>query len=270
MIAQSLVERAAADRVPQTARPALRVAMLSDRLWSPRHWSQRGMSVVRLAPAALERLLSNTPDAVVLDLASGGSHHVAACWRLRDLVQVPFVVLAEGASGTEVEAHFERGADDVVTEPPDDSLLAARVAAVLRRRLEPSSDRTPQTIRFSGADVDMTRRLVLRESGCQALSRTEFSVLEALLRAGGRACSHAELITRVWGAECASARHYLRLYVRYLRKKIEADPERPRNILNVRGMGYRLTVESTVESTEAPEPLVLASRHAAPAVGVPT
>jgi DNA-binding response OmpR family regulator len=222
--------------------PPARVALLSDRWLTPREWSQRGMSAVRLRPMAFERLLADPPEAIVLDPACGDARQVADCWQLHDLLHVPVIILAEGAPSDDVLALLERGAQDVVTEPPDAALLAARVAAILRRSRRQALQRIPPVVNLGGVEVDMVRRVVRRPGGCQSLSRTEFNLLLAFLRTGGRTCTHHELMTHVWGTECASATHYLRLYIRYLREKIEDDPRRPARILNVWGVGYRLAL----------------------------
>ena len=245
--------------------PAARVALLSDQSLHPAEWGRRGMSTVRVRQVAFERLLADTPDAIVLDVASADARQVAECWQLYDLLAVPVIVLAPGAASAEVVAYLERGAAEVVTETPDSALLAARVAAVLRRARRSAADRLTTMMQLSGGvSVDLVRRVVHRPEGAQSLSRTEFSLLLALLRAGGRACPHGELITRVWGAESASATHYLRLYIRYLRGKIEADPDRPRHILNVWGTGYRLALGLAAEAAQRTDAAPAAAKAALP------
>lgn len=231
-----------------------RVALLSDRWLKPEAWSRRGLTLVRLQPVAFERLLAEPPDAIVLDPACGNARQVADCWQLHDLLRVPLVVLDEGASPAATVAHLERGAADVITESPDGALLAAQVVAVLRRCRRESLQQVPAVLNLGGVEVDMVRRLVRREGGDLPLSRTEYSLLLAFLQSGGRTSTHHELMTRVWGAECASATHYLRLYIRYLREKLEDDPRRPARILNVWGVGYRLALGASEASTIDPTP----------------
>ena len=233
----------------------LRVALLSDRWLSPGQWSRRGMSAERLRPVAFERLLADPPAAIVVDPACADARQLADCWQLHELLGVPVIVLAEGATGDEAAALLRRGADEVITGTPDASLLAAQVAAILRRSQRQTLRDASALLQLDGdVEVDMVRRIVRRPAGSQSLSRTEFNLLLALVRAGGRACTHHELVSQVWGADCASATHYLRLYIRYLRDKIEADPRRPRAILNVWGVGYRIALASTRANTAALEP----------------
>ena len=242
MVAEAVGGVSLPNSVGSAAAP-VRVALLSDRWLSPAPWHQRGMSVVRVRSVALASLLADAPSAIVIDPACGDAAQLADCWRLHELLHVPLVVLAEGASSDEVVAWLERGADEVVTQPPVGPLLSARLAAILRRTQKRTPEQPTSLVHLSDAEVDLTRRLVRRADGTRTLSRTEFKLLQALLDAGGRACTHTELVIRVWGAECASATHYLRLYIRYLRQKIERDPLQPRHILNVRGIGYRLAFD---------------------------
>lgn len=233
--------------------PALRVALLSDRWLEPAEWSRRGMAPTHLQPVAFERLLTDPPAAIVLDPECTEARQLTDCWQLHDLLRVPVIVLAPGASGAEVAALLERGAEDVVTGTPDAALLAATVAAILRRVRRQAPQQVPPVVRLGSAEVDLVRRVIRRPGGTQSLSRTEFGLLLALLRAGGRACTHHDLITRVWGADYASATHYLRLYIRYLREKLEDDPRRPRFILNVWGTGYRLALAPIAEAAPVAE-----------------
>jgi two-component system, OmpR family, KDP operon response regulator KdpE len=247
--------------------PPARVALLSDRWLEPHEWTRRGMSATRLRPIAFDRLLADPPDAIVLDPTCAEPRQITDCWQLHDLVRVPVIVLAEGASTETVLAFLERGAAEVVTETPDPALLSARVAAILRRCHREALHQLPAVVNLDGVEVDLVQRVVRRSWGTLSLSRTEFNLLLAFLRAGGRTCTHHELMTRVWGAECASATHYLRLYIRYLREKIEDDPRRPERILNVWGVGYRLALRSEVtlpaEVEAAPAPAVPAITTAA-------
>src|SRR6266567_858004 len=110
---------------------AARVALVSDRWLSPEAWRLRGMTVTRPGPVAFERLVASGPDVIVLDAALGDDSQLKNCWQAHDLLGVPIVVLAE--SPADVLPFLERGADEVVDQSEDGAVLAARVAAVLRR-----------------------------------------------------------------------------------------------------------------------------------------
>jgi DNA-binding response OmpR family regulator len=198
---------------------------------------------MRIERLSLQRLLDHAPDALVVDASVESAEHRSDCWQVHESLNLPMILLAERASGEAVTALLRAGADDVITEAPTTELVAARVFAILRRVGRRQTAKYPTVLSMSGTEVDMERRVVTGPRGTQSLSRTEFNLLEALLLAQGRASSHTELVTRVWGAEYASATHYLRLYIRYLRQKIERDPIRPRHIVNVRGIGYRLSLK---------------------------
>jgi len=199
------------------------------------------MTVTRPGAMAFEQLVSSAPDAIVLDGALEDDSQVRNSWRAHELLGVPIIVMARPAD--EVLELLERGADEVVAHAEDDALLAARVAAVLRRAPERRPQNVSSTLTLGRVEVDMERRVVRRPDGTQTLSRTEFALFQALVQARGRACTRQELITRVWGAQYASATHYLRLYVRYLRQKLELDPMHPAYLLNVHSVGYRLVVD---------------------------
>jgi two-component system KDP operon response regulator KdpE len=215
------------------------------------------MTLVQIQPGSLQHLFDDPPDLLVVDASTEEAQSVSDAWQLHESLDVPLIVLAESASSEVVVALLGAGAEDVITDAPSTDLVASRVAAILRGvgRREPMKH--PTVLRLSGTEVDMGRRLVTGPRGSLPLSRTEFKLLEALLHAGGRASNHGELVTRVWGAECASATHYLRLYIRYLRQKIENDPMHPRHIVNVRGIGYQLSLtpgEVSPEFDEYAEP----------------
>ncbi|MFN8556263.1 MAG: response regulator transcription factor, partial [Dehalococcoidia bacterium] len=162
------------------------------------------------------------------------------------LLDIPVVVVDEHATAAEVVEWFAQGADDVITLPPDTSEVAARVASILRRSRR-GPDRLPPVLLFDAVEVDTVRRVVRRPNEGAPdvptelpLSPTEFSLLVTLIRAGGRVCTYRELAASGWESDSSASPHYLRLYMRFLRRKIEADPSQPRWLLNVRGVGYRL------------------------------
>ncbi len=234
-----------------------RVLLASTRPIDPAAWLRRKLAVWPW-PAEVQQAFAEPPAAVVLDLRTAGAH-AEDCWLLHSLLGVPVIVLADGsAQENEVAAALDRGAAEVVTDNPDDDLLAARVAAVVRRLDRDMLHRLPAVVALGDATVDLLRRRVCRAGREHALSRTEFNLLLALLRAGGRVCTHVELVARVWGQGCAAGEHYLRLYIRYLRQKIEANPRRPQVIVTVWGVGYRL-VPATREHRVLPWALPHAS-----------
>ena len=233
--------RSALPAAPAPAQPAL-VVVLADRASAPAAWDARNLRPHWPTTGDYPRLLATPPAAVVLDVSQADARQTALCWQLHDLFDVPIIVVAEGAASDVMLSLLVQGATDVLTGPVTTSLVAATVAAVLRRHRRPAGDcPAERVVRLGAVEVDVTERVVRRPEGTHSLSRTEFTLLQALLLAQGRVCTQRALITQVWGIESASAPQYLRLYIRYLREKLEADPHTPRYLLNVWGKGYRLT-----------------------------
>jgi len=204
-------------------------------------WGQRGLSAFTPAVLAPDRLVAEAA-VIVADIQDVGPGQLDELFRMRQFMGVPLIVVAEHAKADDCIALLKSGADDVVNGPVDLDLLAARVAAVARRHPRENTGEPALLMQESGLEIDLARRVVRRGGDTQSLSRTEFRLLLALLRAEGRTCTVRELVTQVWGGEHTSGPAYLRLYIRYLREKIEDDPRHPRRIMNVWGRGYRLAL----------------------------
>lgn len=217
-------------------------------------WERRNLRLTPLESISLDASFADPPDALVLDLATADMATQAECWQVHDLLQVPLIALTGDGAGESSVALLERGADDVLDHGVDAALLAATVAAVLRRTQRSTVQGLARVIRWGETEIDLVKRVVTRAGTVATLSRTEYRLLVALLRSKGRACTHCELITQVWGANCASATHYLRLYIRYLREKIEEDPRHPQRIVNVWGTGYRLLPAPSEEPARESHP----------------
>lgn len=212
-------------------------------------WAQRQLGVVQLDRIDGDAVMFDPPDAVVLDLWASDDRQRAICWKLRDTLNVPLLALSRDQSPEVVVALLRRGADDVIADDTSSPVAAATVAAILRRRRVRVGG-CSERITLGAAEIDLVRGVVQRPERAETLSPTEHRLLLALLRANGRACTHRELVMQVWGLERASARHYLRLYIRYLREKLEDDPRRPRVIINVWSVGYRVAWSSGDASSD--------------------
>jgi two-component system KDP operon response regulator KdpE len=228
-----------------------RIAVVSGSDIRTAAWYRRNMLLVRIQSRVAERLLADPPDVILLDAATIDAQLEAACWQVHDLLHIPIVVVADALPTKAAVDLLDRGAEDVVAGPPDSPLLAARVAAILRRRRGEALRRMPPLLRFPGVEIDMVRRVVRRGATTRSLSRTEFSLLVALFQAGGRPCLHRDLLRQVWRSDDPSATPYLRLYIRYLREKLEEDPRHPRLIVNVWGTGYRLVLAEGAAQPDA-------------------
>jgi two-component system KDP operon response regulator KdpE len=135
---------------------------------------------------------------------------------------------------------FEAGADDYLVTPIRPVELSARLRAVLRRTADsPVRQQHSDTLVAGDLEIRLNEHKVYRHGNIIDLSPMEFRLLTVLVKETGRAVSHAKLIANVWGPEYVDCRHYLRLYVKYLRSKIETDPKNPRLVLSEWGVGYR-------------------------------
>ena len=184
---------------------------------------------------ALRSLFAFKPDALVLDVEKlKGARDL---FRLLERVApIPIFVLGNGASGDDAVWYLEEGAADYLQKPVSPALLAARMGAVLRRM----QDRPSDSYVVGDLEIDVGRRQVTKAGKPVALTPTEFALLAVLVENAGRACSHRYLLQRVWGEDFQHCSHYLRLYIGYLRNKLEDDPRNPRLLLTEWGVGYRL------------------------------
>ncbi len=170
------------------------------------------------------------PDAIVYSL----------CQRLRQLHSIPIVVCSTNGQEREVVRALESGADDYLVMPMRPVELTARLRAVLRRTGEREVTSVNGNHLVAGdVELQIEQHEASRGGTPLELSPIEFKLLALLVRETGRAISHTRLIAHVWGPEYVDCRHYLRLYIRYLRSKIEDDPRNPERILNEWGVGYR-------------------------------
>jgi two-component system KDP operon response regulator KdpE len=186
---------------------------------------------------ALSAMRHHRPDLVLLDLGLPDIDGLQLITQIRKLAPVPIVVLSSRGDEAAKVAALDSGADDYVTKPFGADELLARIRAALRHRLqEQGAERT-----FASGDlnVDLVRRLVKRGAEDIKLSPKEYDILEQLVIHAGKVLTHKHLLREVWRDESVDPQ-YLRVYVRQLRQKIEADPSTPRHVLTEPGIGYRL------------------------------
>lgn len=186
---------------------------------------------------ALAMIYSERPDLVVLDLALPRRDGFSLLETVRQKTDLPIIVLtARGLEEDKIKG-LRLGADDYLTKPFSPRELVARIESVLRR----SSPRPPRTGIVEAHDLflDLTARRVRRSGKDVHFTPTEFNLLAELATHPGEALSHDTLLTRVWGPEYRFETQYLKVYVGRLRDKIEPDPNKPKLIQTVRGVGYR-------------------------------
>ncbi len=185
----------------------------------------------------LERFCAERPDLVILDVTMPKMDGWTTLRRLREISDVPVIMLTVRNEEANILRGFTLGADDYVTKPFSFAELAARVRAVLNRVRHKGQEDT-DILRAGGLVVDLTTRRVTRNGQLLNLTPTEFKLLVTLMEQPGRVFSPEEIVRKVWGPEYVDEVGYVRRYIWHLRKKIEPDPEHPRYIHNQRGFGY--------------------------------
>jgi two-component system KDP operon response regulator KdpE len=189
------------------------------------------------APAALRILAQESVDLLVLDLGLPGVDGFDVIRQLRGAGSaVPIVVLSSRADEQGKVRALDMGADDYVTKPFGTDELLARIRAALRHRLQREGERPV----FTTGDlmVDLVRRIVTVRGTEVKLTPREYDLLRLLVAHAGKVLTHRFILREVWGGETDV--QYLRIYIRTLRQKLEANPEQPQLILTEQGVGYRL------------------------------
>jgi len=200
---------------------------------------------------ALEKARTDLPDLVILDVMMPELDGFDTLEMLREVSNVPVIMLTVRSDEEDKVRGLELGADDYVTKPFGARELASRVRAVLRRTQGPV---TPEEAILQIDDrlsIDYNSREVIVEGKRKKLRPTEFRMLYHLIENAGWVVPHETLLAKVWGYEYREEIQYLRLYVTYLRQKIEPDPTHPRYILTERGVGYRFVDFRKQQSAEA-------------------
>lgn len=188
---------------------------------------------------ALDRLRDSLPDLILLDVMMPDIDGFTILQTLREISQVPVIMLtAKGEEDDKVRG-LELGADDYVTKPFSPRELVSRVKAVLRRGSTSEEDEEGIIEVDQRLRIDFGRREVWVADELVKLRPTEYRLLYHLVQNAGWVLTHDQILTKVWGYEYRDEPHYVRLYINYLRKKIEEDPANPVYILTERGVGYR-------------------------------
>ncbi|HKC73639.1 MAG TPA: response regulator transcription factor [Chloroflexota bacterium] len=188
---------------------------------------------------AMHKVRTALPDLVVLDVMMPVMDGIAALQRIRTLSAVPVIMLTvKGDEDDKVRA-LRLGADDYVTKPFSQRELLARIESVLRRAVQPAVLPQGTIVVDDGLTIDFARNRVIVQGKEEPLTATEHRLLYHLVTNAGRLMPSEILLARVWGPEYREEEHYVRLYVSYLRGKIEPDPAHPQYILTEKGLGYR-------------------------------
>jgi two-component system KDP operon response regulator KdpE len=187
---------------------------------------------------ALKAIAAYPPDIVVLDLGLPDGDGKEVIRKAREWSDVPIIVLSAREREAEKIEAFDLGADDYVNKPFGVGELLARMRNALRHRLQRRAE-TP-VLRLGELEIDTLQHRVTRAGHDIKLTRKEFDLLTFLARHAGKVITHRQLLTAVWGPAHSADTQYLRVYIGQLRQKIEANPDDPKIISTVIGIGYRI------------------------------
>jgi DNA-binding response OmpR family regulator len=180
------------------------------------------------------------PDLVILDIMMPRMDGYAVCKRIREISTVPVIMLTARSAQVDLVHGFEVGADDYLTKPFDVTELLMRVQAVLRRSKWPEEVMTRQGFKAGPIELDFAQHRVTVDGDAVKLTPTEYRLLVYLATNANRVIVHRELLRAVWGPEYGEETEYLRVYMRYLRQKLEPNPANPIYLLTQPGAGYML------------------------------
>ncbi|MGE5073179.1 MAG: response regulator [Anaerolineae bacterium] len=183
------------------------------------------------------------PDLVILDLGLPDMDGKDVCARLREWTDCPVIVLSVRDAEREKVAALDKGADDYLTKPFGIDELLARVRVALRRSARTHSANQTSVIKAGALQIDLAWHTVAKGGEELKLTATEFNLLAYLAANRGRVLTHQSILEHVWGPADVDHTEYLRVYMRQLRKKLEADPEHPQIIVTEPGIGYRFLAD---------------------------
>jgi two-component system KDP operon response regulator KdpE len=218
------------DDEPQ-ARRAVKIALIA-----------RGYEVSEASSGeeGIEKLRSERPDVVLLDVMMPGMNGFDTCRAIRNFSDVPVVVISARKSAKERTTAFEAGADQYIEKPFDVEELIARIRAVQRR----AAALQPRVVLLDGVQIDLESHEVKRSGTTVHLTAKEFRLVHYLLEHAGNVVTHRRLLQAVWGPDYGNEVEYLRVFVNQVRKKIEPDPRNPRFLLTEPAVGYRFAANA--------------------------
>ncbi len=193
--------------------------------------------------AGLTAAATRKPDLVILDLGLPDMDGVAVIKKLREWTSRPVIILSARDKEADKVQALDAGADDYLTKPFGLDELLARLRVALRHPAQLSATEVQETFASGNLKVDLTRRHVECDGREVRLTPIEYRLLAALIKHAGKVLTQQQLLTEVWGPGYTENSHYLRIYMGGLRRKLEADPARPKLLLTEPGVGYRLASE---------------------------
>ncbi len=200
---------------------------------------------------AVEKVVRDTPDLVILDVMMPEMDGLATLKKIREVSQVPVIFLSVKGEEFDRVRGLDLGADDYMTKPFSPRELISRIKAVLRRTESKGLLEHSEVIVDDGLRINFDQRKVIVRGKEVILRPTEYRLLYQLITNPGKLLTHETLLSRVWGPEYRDDDQYVRLYIGYLRQKIEVDSRNPQYILNERGLGYRFKEFQPADKTPA-------------------
>jgi DNA-binding response OmpR family regulator len=194
---------------------------------------------------ALHAAESEMPDLIILDIMLPGVDGYEVCRRIREYSAVPILMLTARGSEIDLVQGFDVGADDYLVKPFSVNELLVRVRAVLKRSKYVHEIIQHPPLAVGDLNIDFAKRRVTKGGKEIKLSPTEFKLLTQLAVNANRVVLHEDLLRATWGPEYRTEKEYLRVYVHYLRQKIEDDPSSPKRIVTHPGAGYMLWLGET-------------------------
>jgi two-component system KDP operon response regulator KdpE len=187
---------------------------------------------------AINAVLANRPDIIILDLGLPDFDGIEVTRRLREWSQTPIIILSVREFEQDKIAALDAGADDYLTKPFGTGELMARMRVVMRRQAASKSDEP--IFQVDELRMDLSHRVVSVRGEEISLTPTEYDILRLLMQNAGKVITHHHMLRQVWGTAYESEMHILRVNISNLRRKIEPDPSRPHYLLTEPGVGYRI------------------------------
>ena len=188
---------------------------------------------------ALQAIEMELPDLVILDIMMPKVDGFEVCRQLREWSQIPIIMLSARGDESDKVKCLDLGADDYITKPFGASELIARVRAVLRRREAAATVPTQPSFTSGYLEINFAARQVTVANREVKLTPTEYNLLQELVLNANKVLTHSMLLKKIWGQEYGGEKEYLRVFIGRLRKGLEPDPENPRYIITIPGVGYQ-------------------------------
>ena len=205
----------------------------------------------RRGAEGLDRVREWQPDLVILDIMMPDMDGWTACQQIREISDIPIIFTTALGTEKDIVRGLELGADDYLVKPFGPKELIARIRTVLRRH-RVTSNRHEHIYTNGDLYVNLDTREVRVNGQVVELTPIEFKLLSCFVEQEGKVLTHSFLLSQAWGPEHEDERQYLKLYIWYLRQKLEADPTHPKLIVTQRGVGYRLA--RTTKTAKTPSP----------------